>query len=62
MRRLRCTTCRDTITVYELPREFIDPSLYVCGSCLHPVDAPQFQFGERVEERVYDPAIAAIPF
>ncbi len=62
MRRLRCITCRDTISVYELPREFIDPRLYVCGACLHPVDQPQFQFGERVEERKYDPAIAQFQY
>lgn len=63
MRRLDCTRCGERVTVYELPVEFIDPSVYVCGQCLEPV-AGQLELGaEREPETVrYDPSMSEIPF
>lgn len=64
-RDLRCTACQALVRVTEIPRPFIDHRLYVCGVCLEAgggqleLDPPQ----RRPDEvRVYDPAIARIPY
>ncbi len=63
MRWLTCQTCQETVGVIEEPVDHIDPSLYVCGTCLEPV-AGQLELDDkpRTEVRPYDPSIAAIPF
>ena len=69
-RLLTCTSCRDTLRVYELPGEFIDPDLYTCGECKRPVerDAPRqlalgsAAVGLREETVEYDPLMSQIPF
>jgi hypothetical protein len=51
------------VNVYEEPREFIDPALYVCGACLENVTAqPSLLDPERTEVHNYDPALAEIPY
>jgi hypothetical protein len=63
MRRLDCTRCSQVVNVYEEPREFIDPALYVCGACLENVTAPLSLLDpERTEVHNYDPALAEIPY
>ena len=65
-RLIVCTRCGWTWRVYELPGPFIEPTLYVCGQCLLPMDEADEQLGlvyqQREETREYDPAIARIPF
>jgi hypothetical protein len=46
--------------VHELPVQFIDPDLYVCGNCLSPKPG-QLDIGERTETRRYDPSISRMP-
>ncbi len=74
-RRLYCTACHDTISVFEFViglsgerkhHQFIDVRLFVCGRCMAPVRSLQLEMGlgleERTEDREYDPAITQIPF
>jgi hypothetical protein len=72
-RLLTCTRCRERVRVYEPQGEWIDPDLYVCGTCRPPdggrgADAfEQLRLGPaaeglREETRDYDPLIARIPF
>lgn len=61
-RLLTCTRCQDRIRVYEIPRQFIDPALYVCGDCAQPKPVAQLALEARIETRNYDPAIAQIPY
>lgn len=67
-RVLTCQSCGEDVRVYELPRPFIDPLLYVCSDCHVPVreeeQGEQLSLPEvqREETRNYDPTIAEIPF
>lgn len=60
-RTLTCTQCATPIQVFEIPRPFIDPDLFVCGHCLKPARV-QLNLEPRTETRTYNPAIAAIPY
>jgi hypothetical protein len=58
-----CTRCRQRVRVYELPRQFIDPSLYVCGDCLKPkAGQPELALEERTETVQYNPSMSEMPF
>lgn len=63
-RELVCTRCADLVEVHEHPREWIDPDLYVCGTCLSPVERPQLRLvqGGRSETPAYDPTQMEIPY
>ena len=63
-----CTRCAVVWEVVELPVQFIDPALFVCGQC---PDHQQLDFGTTepdvdlpppVLELRYQPQMAAIPF
>lgn len=59
-----CNRCQRDWEVVELPRQFIDPRLYVCPDCLNPATG-QLVMDERevfIDEWTYDPTIAEIPF
>jgi DNA-directed RNA polymerase subunit RPC12/RpoP len=60
-RELACTRCQEVVIVIE-PVEYIDPERYVCGNCMRPVEGQlEMVDGHRVEERAYDPDLAAFP-
>lgn len=66
-RNLLCTRCGEQVLVYEIPRPWIDPNLYVCGQCLKPSDglvqtALELEQALRTEERRYDPQQSLIPY
>jgi hypothetical protein len=62
-RPLVCARCAETVRVTEAPREWIDPALYVCGTCLRPAARPQLELvGRRSETPAYDPSQMAIPY
>lgn len=62
-RPLTCTVCGDTVTVYELPKPFIDPVRYRCGDCQAGTRRAQLELlARRQETRDYDPAMAEVPF
>ncbi len=58
-RILNCIRCRNNVRVYEIPRQFIDPTRYVCGWCLERKQPGLLDPLE--EQRRYDPDIAALP-
>ncbi len=65
-RDIRCTSCGWLVRVQELPVEFIDDALFVCGACMES-NAGQLELdgaaGRREPEvRPYDPKIARIPY
>jgi len=59
-RLLICTQCHTPITVYEIPRPFINPDTYKCGHCQHGTTPDLLEPGE--ETHRYDPAQAPIPY
>jgi hypothetical protein len=67
-RVLPCTRCRAFVRVYEPQGRWIEEDLYVCGSCLRPIEEqerePQLELWgiTREETPDYRPEIAAIPF
>lgn len=61
-RTLHCQSCGQPVQVHELPRPFIDPTLFTCGHCLNPKEELTLQLEPATETRTYDPAIAAIPY
>jgi len=63
-RWLRCTVCWQWVLVFEQPREYIDPALYVCGDAeRHRGQLALEQPAEpRQETRPYDPAISRLEF
>jgi hypothetical protein len=58
-RVLKCTRCHADVTVHELPVCFLDSARYVCGWCLD--DRLPGLLEQPVEERRYDPDLAALP-
>jgi len=62
-RPLVCALCAETVRVTEAPREWIDPAVDVCGTCLRPAARPQLELaGRRTETPAYDPSQMAIPY
>ena len=66
-RVLECTACGEDVLVYELPREWLEPTRYRCGLCQkNPERRAQLELVQRRREPEvrddYDPAQAAIPF
>jgi hypothetical protein len=62
-RVLVCTSCREYVGVHEIPDRWIDPDLYLCGTCHTPVpDGHQMPLEPPEHTPRYDPAQAEIPF
>ena len=54
-RVLACIRCGIPVTVHEIPVQFIDPELFVCGECLEPTRELTLLDTERPDEtRRYD--------
>lgn len=59
-RHLTCTKCGVTWRVFELPREFIDPTTFDCLQC-GTLSLLELADLERIQERRYDPSISLFP-
>jgi hypothetical protein len=74
-RVLLCIDCEESVEVFELPAEWLDPDRYLCGRCAQgraeakrenadrEARGVQLELvGERSETPAYDPTQARIPY